>query len=75
MERYWRLTQLGRNKSGSEYASESSDPILSYMRGLGKNKTVSTEELSSVINESPGRTVSSLRKYARLGLVEVVSSL
>lgn len=65
----WKLTQLGRKRSGSIYKSESSDSILDYLR---ENKTASIEELGSVTGKPTTEVRTQLRQLDRQGLVEQI---
>ena len=67
--RMWKLTSLGMRRTSDTYAKEASDPILSYMHQLGRNKTASTEELSTVSGKSYSEMTSSLRRYESMGFV------
>jgi hypothetical protein len=67
---FWTLSRLGRKRCSNIYSSESSDPILSYLYQLGKNKTASIEELASVTNKPDFDTKSKLRKFQKEGLTE-----
>ncbi len=67
----WRLTTLGRKRSGSIYKSEAGDGITGYLR---ENKTASVEELGSVTGKPTTEVRAQLRQLERQGLVELIGS-